>query len=137
VPYAVVLGIAAGLLEFVPLAGPLTAGGSGGRPRRVPLGRAGRGRHSLPAGLRAVQDYVVDPKIVGVGAHLNPLGVILCSEPVVANCVDDGGEPGVHVELLKDALHVVANRDGRDAQLPRDRAGGKAPGQTLKDVILA
>jgi predicted PurR-regulated permease PerM len=26
VPYAVVLGIAAGLLEFVPLAGPLTVG---------------------------------------------------------------------------------------------------------------
>jgi predicted PurR-regulated permease PerM len=77
VPYAVVLGIAAGLLEFVPLAGPLTVG---------ILAASFAAFHSLGqvlsvvvflVVLRAVQDYVVYPKIVGRGVHLHPLAVIL------------------------------------------------------------
>ncbi len=34
---------------------------------------------------------------------------------------DDGGELGVHVELVKDALDVVADSYGRDEELLRDR----------------
>jgi predicted PurR-regulated permease PerM len=77
VPYAVVFGIAAGLLEFIPLAGPLTIA-------VLVVGFAAF--HSLGqalavgvflAVLRVVQDYVVYPRIVGKGIHLNPLAVIL------------------------------------------------------------
>jgi predicted PurR-regulated permease PerM len=77
VPYAVVLGITAGLLEFIPLAGPLTIG---------VLATGFAAFHSLGqvvavllflVVLRAVQDYVVYPKIVGTGTRLHPLGVIL------------------------------------------------------------
>jgi predicted PurR-regulated permease PerM len=77
VPYAVVLGITAGLLEFIPLAGPLTIG---------VLATGFAAFHSLGqvvavllflVVLRAVQDYVVYPRIVGTGIHLHPLVVIL------------------------------------------------------------
>jgi predicted PurR-regulated permease PerM len=77
VPYALVLGIAAGVLEFIPLGGPLAAGAlatafaafhSSGQVIAVVL---------FLLGLRALQDYVVYPKIVGMGIHMNPLGVIL------------------------------------------------------------
>ena len=77
VPYAVVLGIAAGVLEFIPLAGPLTIG---------VLATGFAAFHSLGqavvvllflAVIRAVQDYVVYPKIVGTGIPLPPLGIIL------------------------------------------------------------
>jgi len=77
IPYALVLGIAAGVLEFIPLGGPLAAGAlavafaafhSSGQVAAVVL---------FLAALRALQDYVVYPKIVGMGIHLNPLGVIL------------------------------------------------------------
>ncbi len=77
VPYAVVLGIAAGLLEFIPLAGPLTVGvvAAGFAAFHSP-GQAAAVLLFLLV-LRGVQDYIVYPKIVGTGVHLNPLGVIL------------------------------------------------------------
>jgi predicted PurR-regulated permease PerM len=77
VPYAVVLGITAGLLEFIPLAGPLTIGVlATGFAAFHSLGQAVAVLLFLVV-LRAVQDYVVYPKIVGTGIHLHPLGVIL------------------------------------------------------------
>jgi len=77
VPYAVVLGITAGLLEFIPLAGPLTVGVlATGVAAFHSLGQAVAVLLFLVV-LRAVQDYVVYPKIVGTGVRLHPLGVIL------------------------------------------------------------
>ncbi len=65
VPYAVVLGIAAGLLEFIPLAGPLAIGVvATGFAAFHSLGQAVAVLLFLLV-LRAVQDYVVYPKIVG------------------------------------------------------------------------
>ncbi len=77
VPYAVVLGIGAGLLEFIPLAGPLTIGvvavvfasfHSAGQALSVIV---------FLAILRLVEDYVVYPRIIGRGIHLHPLAVII------------------------------------------------------------
>jgi predicted PurR-regulated permease PerM len=77
VPYAVVLGVAAGLLEFIPLAGPLTIGVlATGFAAFHSLGQTAAVLLFLVV-LRVVQDYIVYPKIVGTGIHLHPLGVIL------------------------------------------------------------
>jgi len=77
VPYAVVLGIAAGVVEFIPLAGPLTIGVlATGFAAFHSLGQAVAVLLFL-AVLRAVQDYIVYPKMVGTGIHLPPLGIIL------------------------------------------------------------
>lgn len=76
-PYALLLGVLAGLLEFVPLVGPLV----------VALGTSLiSGFHSTGqaiavlvflATLRLVQDYVVFPRLVRRGIHMHPLGVIV------------------------------------------------------------
>jgi len=77
VPYALLFGVVAGLLEFIPLVGPLA----------VALGATlVTGFHSISqavwvlaflAALRLAQDYVVFPRLVRRGIHLHPLGVIL------------------------------------------------------------
>jgi len=77
VPYALLLGVLAGLLEFIPLVGPLV----------VALGTSLiAGFHSTAqavavlfflGSLRLVQDYVIFPRLVRRGIHMHPLGVIL------------------------------------------------------------
>jgi predicted PurR-regulated permease PerM len=77
VPYALLFGVVAGLLEFIPLVGPLL----------VALGATlVAGFHSIHQAvlvlvflgvLRVAQDYVVFPRLVRRGIHLHPLGVIL------------------------------------------------------------
>ena len=77
VPYALLLGVFAGLLEFIPLVGPLV----------VALGTTLiAGFHSLNQAvmvllflgvLRVAQDYVIFPRLVRRGIHMHPLGVIL------------------------------------------------------------
>jgi predicted PurR-regulated permease PerM len=77
VPYALLVGVAAGLLEFIPLVGPLA----------VALGATlVVSFHSLNQALwvvaflgvlRLAQDYVVFPRLVRRGVHMHPLGVIL------------------------------------------------------------
>jgi len=77
VPYALVLGILAGFLEFIPLAGPLTifvlavAVSSFHSPGQA------LGVFIFLAVLRIIHDYVTYPRIIGQGIHLHPLAVIL------------------------------------------------------------
>jgi predicted PurR-regulated permease PerM len=77
VPYALVLGLIAGLFEFIPLAGPLSVAviatvvasfHSGGTAGAVLL---------FLFVLRVFQDYVFYPRIIGQGIHLHPLAVII------------------------------------------------------------
>jgi predicted PurR-regulated permease PerM len=77
VPYALLFGVIAGLLEFIPLVGPLT----------VAIGATlVTSFHSMNqavwvvaflGALRLAQDYVVFPRLVRRGIHMHPLGVIL------------------------------------------------------------
>ena len=112
VPYAVVLGIAAGLLEFVPLAGPLTVA-SWPRASRHST-RSGRSWPSwlFLVVLRAVQDYVVYPKIVGRGIHLHPLAVILA----ILCGAELGGLTGIFLAIPAVAVLTVTYRHHREHQ---------------------
>ncbi len=121
VPYAVVLGITAGLLEFIPLAGPLTIGAlavtfaafhSSGQALVVLL---------FLVVLRGVQDYVVYPKIVGIGIHLNPLTIILA----ILCGAELGGLAGIFLAIPVVAMATVAYRhyqDHRTAETPSEPA---------------
>jgi predicted PurR-regulated permease PerM len=115
VPYAVVLGITAGLLEFIPLAGPLTIGVlATGFAVFNSLGQAVAVLLFLVV-LRAVQDYVVYPKIVGRGIHLNPLGVILA----ILCGAELGGLAGIFLAIPVAAVLTLAwghYRDHRAAE---------------------
>jgi predicted PurR-regulated permease PerM len=77
VPYTLVLGVIAGLLEFIPLVGPfvvaviatvIAAFISTGEAVAVLL---------FLCVLRVVQDYVIYPRLIRQGIHLHPLAVIL------------------------------------------------------------
>jgi predicted PurR-regulated permease PerM len=76
VPYALVLGFAGGMLEFIPVIGPLVAG-------VLIMGLALLlGYPHWPVLLiflavwRLTQDYVVSPRIMGKSMELHPLGAI-------------------------------------------------------------
>lgn len=77
VPYWLALGILAGLLEFIPLVGPLII---------AIVATLITGFYSINRAvgvmlflgvLRIVHDYVIYPRIIGQGIHLHPLAVIL------------------------------------------------------------
>jgi len=76
VPYALVLGTAGGVMEFIPVVGPLVAAvlilGAGlllSYPHWIVL-------LVFLAAWRMTQDYVVSPRIMGKSMELHPLGAI-------------------------------------------------------------
>src|SRR5207244_12776582 len=77
-PSPLVLGLIAGLLEFVPLVGPLLLAVL---VALLALLHSGFGMALIVllflGVLRIVQDYAIYPRIIGVGIHLHPLAVIL------------------------------------------------------------
>lgn len=85
VPYAVVLGLISGVLEFIPMVGPLVAA-------VIAFGLTLTESFKLALGvavffvvMRLVQDYVIYPRIVGHGIKMHPLAVvlaILCGEQI-------------------------------------------------------
>ncbi|HVG38957.1 MAG TPA: AI-2E family transporter [Pyrinomonadaceae bacterium] len=125
IPYYFLLGLIAGLLEFIPLAGPLVVAvlvaviASFYSPGQVIAVIVFLGV------LRIIHDYVIYPRIIGQGIHLHPLAVvlaILCGEelaglagiflaiPVVAiisvtyrHWREHRGSAGLVAELLKPA----------------------------------
>jgi len=71
-PYPGTLALAAGLLEMVPLAGPLTMAivATAVVPERVlPI-------LAFLAALRVVQDYLIYPRLISRAMHLHPLAVV-------------------------------------------------------------
>jgi predicted PurR-regulated permease PerM len=110
VPYAVVLGIAAGLLEFIPLAGPVTIGVVA--VFLAAFRSAGQAVTTLVflIVLRIVEDYVVYPRIIGRGIHLHPLAIIfaiLCGAEL-------GGLAGIFFSIPVVAVISVAVRHWRE-----------------------
>ena len=77
-PSPLVLGLIAGMLEFVPLVGPLVVAIL---VALLALLHSGLGMAFVVllflGVLRVVQDYVIYPRIIGQGIHLHPLAVIL------------------------------------------------------------
>ena len=77
-PSPLVLGLMAGVLEFVPLVGPLTVAILAGALALLHWGFGMTFVVLLFLGvLRVVQDYVIYPRLIGQGIHLHPLAVIL------------------------------------------------------------
>jgi predicted PurR-regulated permease PerM len=79
-PSPLVLGLIAGMLEFVPLVGPLVVALLAALLALVHPG-GGFGLAFLMllflGVLRIVEDYVIYPRLIGQGIHLHPLAVIL------------------------------------------------------------
>jgi predicted PurR-regulated permease PerM/CheY-like chemotaxis protein len=77
VPDGLVLGVLAGLLEFVPLVGPLIVAVLAGFLASTQSAGLMGATLLFLAVLRFLQDYVVYPRLVASGIKLHPLAVIL------------------------------------------------------------
>jgi predicted PurR-regulated permease PerM len=110
VPYAAVLGLAAGVVEFIPLAGPLAIGAVAVVLAGFQSGGQAFATFVFLAVLRVVEDYVVYPRIMGRGIDLHPLAVILA---ILAGA-EVGGLAGIFLSIPVVAVLSVAVRHGRD-----------------------
>jgi len=105
-PYAILLGVLAAVLEFIPLLGPLVVA-------VVAVGLAAIDDSMLAiwtavflTAVRMLQDYVIYPRLIGRDIHLHPLAVILA---VLAGA-ELGGIAGIFVAVPLVALVTVAGR---------------------------
>ncbi|HEY0458145.1 MAG TPA: AI-2E family transporter [Pyrinomonadaceae bacterium] len=105
--YVILLGILAGIFEFVPLIGPLTIGICAIVVASVSVGwKTGLYVALFLIVLRILQDYVFYPRIVRDGVHMHPLAIILC---VLAG-EQIAGIPGVFISIPLVALATVIYR---------------------------
>jgi predicted PurR-regulated permease PerM len=115
-PYAILLGVLAAVLEFIPLVGPLVVA-----VIAVAIAALHDPVLAVWTGvfltvLRLVEDYVIYPRLIGRHIHLHPLAVILA---VLAG-VELGGIAGIFIAVPLVALATVVARHwlewhGRDA----------------------
>jgi predicted PurR-regulated permease PerM len=140
VRYALVLGVIAGMLEFIPLLGPLVVAiiaASVGSFDSV--GRA-VGVVLFLGVLRITHDYVIYPRIIGSGIHLHPLAVILAilaghelagvagiflAIPVIAiitvtyrHWLEHRGGQGIVADILKPAEKAASEQAGAAPPAP-------------------
>lgn len=106
VPYALLFGMVAGLLEFIPLVGPLAVAVGTILVTSV---------HSINQALwvavflgvlRLAQDYVIFPRLVRRGIHMHPLGVILA----ILSGAELGGIVGIFLAIPGVAVLSVMHR---------------------------
>ena len=106
-PSPLVLGLIAGMLEFVPLVGPLVVAILAAF---LALLHSGFGMAFLVllflGVLRIVQDYVIYPRIIGEGIHLHPLAVILA---ILAGA-EIAGVAGIFLAIPVIAIITVSYR---------------------------
>src|SRR3989440_10415404 len=106
-PSPLVLGLIAGMLEFVPLVGPLMVAVM---VALLALLHSGLGMAFVVllflGVLRVVQDYVIYPRIIGQGIHLHPLAVILA---ILAGA-EIAGVAGIFLAIPAIAILAVGYR---------------------------
>jgi len=117
--YAILLGVIAGLLEVVPMIGPLVLAVMAVAVAALRDPMLALWTAVFLTALRIVQDYVVYPRLIGRDIHLHPLVVILA---VLAGA-ELGGIAGGFIAVPLVALASVAARHwlawrGKDAAAP-------------------
>jgi predicted PurR-regulated permease PerM len=149
VPYSLVLGILAGLFEFIPLVGPLTLAIIATLIASFYSINLALGVLVFLAVLRIAQDYVIYPRLIGQGIHLHPLAVIVAvlagaelagvtgiflAIPVIAiatvsyrHWLEHRGSEGLVADLLKPA------EDGVAAPAPTDQPPAPARPEPPQD----
>jgi predicted PurR-regulated permease PerM len=106
VPYALLFGVIAGLLEFIPLVGPLAV--AVGATLVVSFHSINQALWVLAflGALRLAQDYVIFPRLVRRGIHMHPLGVILA----ILSGAELAGMAGIFLAIPAVAVLSVLHR---------------------------
>jgi predicted PurR-regulated permease PerM len=110
VNYALLLGIVAGVLEFIPLIGPLIIGITAVTVAAFTSPTQAISTLIFLVVLRILQDYVFYPRIVREGIHLHPLAIILS---VLAG-EQIAGIPGVFISVPLVAVSAVIYKNIRE-----------------------
>ena len=106
-PSPLVLGLIAGIFEFVPLVGPLLIAVLAAFVATLHAGSFSALMVLLFLGvLRIVQDYVVYPKLIGQGIHLHPLAVIIA----ILSGAELAGIAGIFLAIPVVAILTVSYR---------------------------
>jgi predicted PurR-regulated permease PerM len=106
-PSPLVLGLIAGIFEFVPLVGPLLIAVLAAFVATLHAGSFSALMVLLFLGvLRIVQDYVVYPKLIGQGIHLHPLAVIIA----ILSGAELAGVAGIFLAIPAVAILTVSYR---------------------------
>jgi len=149
VRYALVLGLVAGMLEFIPLLGPVVVAVLAGTVAGFDSVTKALAVLIFLGVLRIVQDYVLYPRIIGSGIHLHPLAVILAilaghelagvagiflAIPVIAvltvtyrHWLEHRGSSGLVAELLRPAESAAAPADDSTTAQPAETPNSAAP----------
>ena len=148
VRYALVLGLVAGMLEFIPLLGPVVVAVLAGTVAGFDSGTKALAILVFLGVLRIVQDYVLYPRIIGSGIHLHPLAIILAilaghelagvagiflAIPVIAvltvtyrHWLEHRGSSGLVAELLRPA-ESAADPSDSSTTAPAEATESPAP----------
>ena len=116
-PYSMLLGVLAGVLEFIPLVGPLLLAVIAATVGALHVPMLAVWTVTFLAVLRILEDYIVYPRLMGPGVRLHPLAVIVA---VLAGAELDGvAGMFLAVPLVATASvacrHWVDWRDNEDA----------------------
>jgi len=134
-PYALAIGIASGVLEIIPLVGPLAAGGLAAI---VALTHGGPGLALsvavFYAVLRQVEDQLVMPIVIGRAVHLHPVVTILA---VLVGLSTWGILGGLLAVPLAAALNVLLNEIYPAPPEPEDAGGTSEAGGGTADASTA
>jgi predicted PurR-regulated permease PerM len=106
IPYPVVLGVLAGVLEFIPLVGPLVLAAVAATIGALHAPMLALWAVLFLSVLRLVEDYVIYPRLIRRGIHLHPLAVILA---VLAGA-ELGGIAGMFLAVPAAAIASVVYR---------------------------
>lgn len=106
-PSPLVLGLLAGVLEFVPLVGPLLVAVLAAFVAGLHAGLFSSLLVLIFLGvLRVVQDYIIYPKLIGQGIHLHPLAVIIA----ILSGAELAGVTGIFLAIPVVAILTVSYR---------------------------
>ena len=106
VSYALLLGIIAGLLEFIPLVGPFVLAIIATLIASFYSVNQAIGVLVFLGVLRIIHDYVTYPRIIGQGIHLHPLAVILA----ILSGAELAGITGIFLAIPIVAIGTVTYR---------------------------
>jgi predicted PurR-regulated permease PerM len=116
VSYPLVLGVAAGLLEFVPVVGPAVLGLTATLVASFYSWRSALAVALFLIILRVLHDYVIYPRLISQGVEIHPVLVILA----VLCGAELGGIVGIFLGVPTAALLLVCFRHWRDLQIDRE-----------------
>ncbi len=106
VPYALILGVLACLLEFIPMVGPITAGAAAVLLARTHSASLAMATLAFVILVRAVHNYAVYPRLIARGTKLHPLAIILS----ILCGAELGGIAGLFLAIPLTAVISVAYR---------------------------